>query len=267
MTGVPLIAYVTGASRGIGRLLATALSSRGVRTVGFARPSDELETLRADDGLLTPIPMDVADPRSVASAFHCAVAEVGPPTLLVTCAGVIGPLGPVTTVDPDEWWNAVSVDLRGTMLCAQAAANIMLQRRCGTIVTVYGNLGDDGRPHVSAFAASKAAVARFTETLAAELEGTGVVAVCMHPGFVRTPLTEHLAFHRDGQRWLPAFSVDGPARWGDGASAVELVWQIAQGRIGELAGSILHVDEDLDALDTAPRDGKNTRSLRIVGRS
>jgi len=266
MTETPAVAYVTGASRGIGRLLVTALASRGVRTVGFARPSGELEALRTDGGLVTPIPMDVTDPRSVTSAFDHAVEDAGPPTLLVTCAGTIDPLGPISAVDPDAWWHAVSVDLRGTMLCARAAANIMVEQNCGTIVTVYGNLGDDGRPHVSAFAAAKAAVARFTETLAAELDGTGVVAVCMHPGFVRTPMTEHLAFHSEGQRWLPAFGVDGPARWGDGSTAVELVWQIAQGRADELTGRIIHIDDDLDALVAAHRTGQDRGRLRIVGR-
>lgn len=79
----------------------------------------------------------------------------------------------------------------------------MIQQGAGRIVTVYGNLGDDGTGNVSAFAAAKAAIARFAETLATELEGTGVVALCMHPGFVHTPMTEHLASSSDGRRWLP----------------------------------------------------------------
>lgn len=79
----------------------------------------------------------------------------------------------------------------------------MIQQGAGRIVTVYGNLGDDGTGNVSAFAAAKAAIARFAETLVTELEGTGVVALCMHPGFVHTPMTEHLASSSDGRRWLP----------------------------------------------------------------
>ena len=130
---------------------------------------------------------------------------VGGVAVVAIDARSIDALGPIATVDVERWWNAVTVDLRGTMLCARAAMSLMLDRGSGRIVTVYGNLGDDGREHVSAFAAAKAGIARFTETLATELDGTGVYAMCVHPGFVRTPMTEHRASGVEGQQWLPDF--------------------------------------------------------------
>ena len=76
---------------------------------------------------------------------------------------------------------------------------------------MYGNLGDRGLPNVSAFAAAKAGVARFTETLANELDGTGVAVIGIHPEFVRTPMTERLAWSNEGRQWLPSFRMPSSA--------------------------------------------------------
>ena len=257
------VAYITGASRGIGRLLAIGLAQSGARTVAFARPSEELDSLNDETVPIVPIAMDVTDPASVSSAFAQAVATVGSPTLLVTCAGSADALGPIATVDPERWWQALTVDLRGTMLCARAAMTLMLDQGAGRIVTVYGNFGDDGREHVSAFAAAKAAIARFTETLATELDGTGVLSVCVHPGFVRTPMTEQLAYGAEGQRWLPAFGQHAADRWGDGARAIDLIRQITAGRADRLGGRVLHVDDDLETLALTCEGNPNQRRLRL----
>ena len=257
-------AFVTGASRGIGRLISVALADDGARVVGFARPSDELDSLRDERGSIVPIATDVTRPESVRASFARAVDEVGHPTLLVTCAGSIDALGPIVLVDPDRWWDAVAVDLRGTMLCAQAAARSMIEQRTGRIVTVYGNLGDEGAPNVSAFAAAKAATARLTETLATELSGTGVVALCLHPGFVRTPMTEALASSIEGRRWLPEFGEQARMRWGDGRSAVDLVRRIIDGDADHWSGRVIHVGDDL-ADPSGPADGRRRLRLDLAG--
>lgn len=256
------VAFVTGASRGIGRLIATSLAGAGATVVGFARPSDDLDSLGSAAGVW-PIPLDVTDPKAVTETFVDAVGEVGAPTLLVTCAGSVDGLGPIATADPERWWRAVTVDLRGTMLCAQAALSTMLARRTGRIVTVYGNLGDDGREHVSAFAAGKAGVARLTETLATELDGTGVVAVCIHPGFVHTPMTEHLASSAEGQRWLPEFGRRAQEKWGDGMNAITLVRRIIAGEADALTGRIVYVGDDLASLESRCRIDADSHRLRI----
>ena len=184
-----LVAVVTGASRGIGRVVALQLAVRGAAVAGLARPSPELRELAEAGGQagyrLVTVPADVTVSAEVDAAFAAAGAELGPPTLVVAAAGTADVLGPVAEADPDRWWQAVAVDLRGTMLTARAAA-VMLPRRAGRIVTVYGDLGDHGTPHLSAFAVAKAGIARLTETLAGELAGTGVRAFCVHPGFART---------------------------------------------------------------------------------
>jgi len=259
------VAYVTGASRGIGRHLALHLARSGIATVAMARPSEDLNALANDHehGRLVTTAVDVTDPESVRAAFNAAADAVGLPTILVTCAGSVDALGPISDADPETWWSAVAVDLRGTMLTVQAALQSMLPVRRGRIVTIYGNLGDDGLPNVSAFAAAKAGVARFTETLASELAGTGVVAIGMHPGFVRTPMTERLAWSKEGRRWLPGFSEHAEKTWGDGAGATQMLDQVVAGAADRLAGRILHPDDNLEELRECADGNPDVRRLRL----
>lgn len=254
------VVFVTGASRGIGRAIATALAADGAAVGGFARDSGELAAVSSER--VVAFPLDVTDPVAVQSTFATAASELGPPTMLVTCAGSVDALGPIAEADPERWWRAVEVDLRGTMLCARAALAWMLPERAGRVVTIYGNLGDDGREYVSAFAVAKAGIARFTETLASELAGTAIVALCAHPGFVRTSMTEHLANSDAGRRWLPAFGERAHRRWGDGTSAVDLIRRIANGDADHLSGRIVFAGDDPTELTNSCAED-NFRKLRI----
>jgi NAD(P)-dependent dehydrogenase (short-subunit alcohol dehydrogenase family) len=211
---------------------------------------------------VVPFAVDVTDPVGIEASFAVAVAQLGPPTLLVTCAGSADALGPIAQADPERWWRNVEVDLRGTMLCARAALAWMLPAGRGRIVTIYGNLGDHGHEHLSAFAVAKAGIARFTETLATEVAHSGIVAVCAHPGFVRTPMTERLATSDDGRRWLPPFGERAHHHWGDGASAVALIRRIMSGGADRLGGRIVYTDDDLAALAESCTD-EDARRLRI----
>lgn len=262
----PLVAFVTGASRGIGRLLALSLADAGTSVVGFARSSDALDSL-ADEPVsgsaIHTRSVDVTNSGDVRSVFQQAARDIGIPNLLITCAGSAAALGPISTVDPDDWWRDVTIDLYGTMVCVQAALGPMLKAGSGHIVTVYGNLGDQGQEHVSAFAAGKAGIARFTETLANELNDSGIVALAIHPGFVRTPMTEHLAWGDEGQQWLPDFRSRAEQHWGDGTPAIVLVKRIVAGEADGLAGRVIHVGDDLEKLSNRAQADQNLRRLRI----
>jgi NAD(P)-dependent dehydrogenase (short-subunit alcohol dehydrogenase family) len=259
------IAVITGASRGIGRVLALHLAANGLSVAALARPSGDLDSLVDAPGEIVPIPADVTDPAAVRAAFDTVTARLRPPSIVITAAGSIDALGPVVDADPDRWWSSIEVDLRGTMLTVHAALQTMLYEGRGRIITMYGNLGDRGTPNLSAFAAAKAAVARFTESLAAELAGTGVVALCMHPGFVRTPMTERLAWGDDGREWLPEFGLRAEGNWGDGRAAVLLVDQILAGAADGLPGRIVHAGDDLVAVALQASGSEDVRRLRIGG--
>ena len=258
---------VTGASRGIGRVVAVHLARRGAAVVGVARPGRDLDSLReaAGDGpgSLTPVAADVRSPAEIEAAFEAATALAGRPALVVACAGVADALGPAWEADPDRWWDAVAVDLRGTMLTARAAIRRMLPSGGGRLVTIYGNLGDRQTGNVSAFAVAKAGIARFTESVACELAGSGVKVFCVHPGFARTPMTEQLAWSDEGRTWLPRFGEAAPRRWGDGQAAADLIGAIATGAADELTGRVLLAGDDLAALTRECRADPDRRRLRL----
>jgi NAD(P)-dependent dehydrogenase (short-subunit alcohol dehydrogenase family) len=179
------------------------------------------------------IPADVTSPEQVAAAFAEIGSQLGTPSLVVACAGTAGQLGPVWSADPDE------------------------------CVTVYGNLGDRQTGHVSAFAAAKAGIARLTESLAVELEGTGVLAFSVHPGFVRTPMTEQLAFGPGGRTWLPDFAASAEQRWGSSRQAEQLIEAIARGEAYELAGRVIWAGDDLGELSESCQPDPDLRRLRL----
>ncbi len=261
------VAVVTGASRGIGREVAVHLARHGAAVAGIARASGVLDSLRETAvpgiGRLLPVAADVASPAEVEAAFESAKSAFGPPGLVVACAGTADVLGPLWSADPGRWWDAVAVDLRGTMLTARAAIRQMLAAGSGRLVTIYGNLGDRQLGNVSAFAVAKAGIARLTESLDCELAGTRVKVFSVHPGFVRTPMTEGLAWGEQGRAWLPGFGARAEQRWGDGQPAAALIEAIARGAADELAGRVLLAGDDLSDLARKCRADPDYRRLRL----
>jgi NAD(P)-dependent dehydrogenase (short-subunit alcohol dehydrogenase family) len=251
------VALVTGAGRGIGRLLASALAGEGVAVGLLARSGDELAEVAAAiesaGGAVAVAPADVTDPAAVAAAVAEVAAELGPIDLLVNNAGIPGPIGPLWAVDAEAWWTTFDVNVRGILLATQAVLPAMVAKRRGRIVNMSSQAGAHRWPLMSGYSVSKAAVTKLTENLAHETARYGVSVFSVHPGLlpigmsttvlggtVTTPYDEIV------QRWTAAQLRNGGGA--EPSAAVELLLRIAEGDADALSGRHLSVHDDLDTL-------------------
>ena len=128
----------------------------------------------------------VTDRAGVERAVAETVAHLGPVGILVNNAGSAGPLAPLWEADPDDWWRTIEINLRGPMLCARAVLPGMIQRRSGTIVNIgsYAGIRANTGGSFGPYATSKAALVRFTDTLAAATGEHGVRVFTISHGLV-----------------------------------------------------------------------------------
>ena len=190
-------AIVTGASRGLGRAIAVRFVAAGADVLLTARDGGALEEAAgearaAGSGRVLTMAGDAADPQAAAAAVARAEAELGGVTVLVNNAGVYGPIGRVEDNDWDEWVQALRINLIGTVAFCRAAVPGMRRRGYGKIVNLSGGGATAPLPRFSAYAASKAAVVRFTETLAEELQDAHVDVNAIAPGALNTRLLDEV---------------------------------------------------------------------------
>lgn len=251
------VAVVTGAGSSIGRELAREFTRRGARVVCCGRRLDALEEtvrlIRSEGFESTPIPVDVTQPRQV-DAMVCQVLDrFGQIDLLFNNAGSFSALGPVWEVEPELWLQDVTTNLYGSMLCCRSVLPGMMARNSGVILNMDGGGGAHG-PNLggSGYGSSKAALLRFSEGLARELEiaGSAVLVMCINPGFVHTAMTQNIADSPSGQRWQPFVKewieqgkVHAPE---DCAKAAVRLLSIVD---SSLNGCTFTVDTDFDAVE------------------
>jgi NAD(P)-dependent dehydrogenase (short-subunit alcohol dehydrogenase family) len=251
------VALVTGGGRGIGRAVARKLAIDGFAVAVLSRTGSELEQtvqlIARDGGTAIPIVADVTRPAEVERALEAARA-LGEIDLLVNNAGVGGPIGVMWGGDPDSWWRAVEINLRGTFNWIHAVLPGMVEHRSGRIINVASDAGAYRWPLVSQYSVAKAAVIKLTENLAAETRRHGIAAFAIHPGLVRVGLTE-LAMDGNAAEGSPEASVHawirGQVEEGHGVEperACDLVVRLASGEADALSGRYITVHEDLEDL-------------------
>jgi len=185
------VAIVTGAAKGMGAAISTALAEEGAHVVAAARegpPLDGLvEKLRGLERgkRYLAMPTDVTVEVQVAALANRALKEFGRIDILVNAAGVIGSIEtPLHKIVPENWDHVLNVNLRGVFLCCRAVVPAMIERRYGKIVNIAGTSGLRGYRYRAAYSSSKWAVRGLTRTLALEVGpfNVNVNAVC--PGVV-----------------------------------------------------------------------------------
>jgi NAD(P)-dependent dehydrogenase (short-subunit alcohol dehydrogenase family) len=192
-------AIITGASQGFGYAIAQAYLEAGASILICARNAERLESARAELAKLATngqqvlsMPCDVADMAQVEALIQHGIEAFGTVHILVTNAGVYGPMGGIDTVDWDAWTKAIEINLYGTIMPMRAIIPHMKANGYGRIVNLSGGGATNPLPNISAYAASKAAVVRMTETVAGEVSEHGITVNAVAPGALNTPLQDQL---------------------------------------------------------------------------
>ena len=246
------VALVTGGGRGIGRAIALALHRAGAAVAVCAR-SHKVTTggsreMPQHSGRALAVRCDVRNRHDVEDMVAQVETALGPVDLLVNNAGQFGPVGPIAATDPDEWWQALEVNLRGPLYCARAVLPGMLGRGHGRIVNVSSSSGFAAVPMLSAYAVSKAALCRLSENLAAETRGGGVMVFTIIPGLVRTSMSESALSCGEPaiEQWFAeAFAKEMNV---SAESAGNLVVFLASGSADVLSGRYIFATDDVEQM-------------------
>lgn len=202
----PVVAIVTGAGSGVGRVISLRLAEAGYRVALAGRRRETLEATRAE---LPPsseafvVPTDVTRPDSVEALFEAVVDRAGRVDVLINNAGVFGPPAPVEDVAHADWSAVVQTNLTGAFLCAQAAFRQMIsQRPQGGRIVNNGSLSAHvPRPNAVAYTATKHGITGLTKALALEGRRHGIACGQIDIGNAATDMTKQLevgALQADG---------------------------------------------------------------------
>lgn len=190
---------ITGANRGLGKEIARACLQQGANLLLCARDAGLLEeTCRELRDFASPEQTvlaevgDVSNEQDVRRLVARAESALPQFNCIVNNAAILGPKGLLETTDWNEWIHTLEVNLLGTVLVCRSALPIFRRRGQGKIVNLSGGGATTPRPRFSAYAVSKAAIVRFTETLAEETKGSGIDVNAIAPGTLNTRLLDEV---------------------------------------------------------------------------
>jgi 3alpha(or 20beta)-hydroxysteroid dehydrogenase len=185
------VALITGGSRGIGEACARTLAAEGASVV-VADILDEPGQALADElgEAARYFHLDVSSAHDWEAAVAFTVAEFGSLNVLVNNAGIANGSA-LQSFDPDQWQRVIDVNLTGTFLGMQKSADAMIAAGGGSMINMSSIEGLRGTPWAHGYVAAKWAVRGLTKSVALELAGQGVRVNSVHPGLIKTPLTEH----------------------------------------------------------------------------
>ena len=194
-----LVTVVTGASQGLGKAIAREFVREGAHVALCARDETLINTAAVDlselanaNQVIFGASCDVSVEEDVERFFREVRSRLGPVNVLVNNAGVYGPKGESEKVDFQEWARAIEINLHGTFLPCRYAIREMKELTRGKIVNLSGGGATAPLPRICAYAASKAAVVRLTETLAEELKEFAIDVNAIAPGPLNTRLLDEI---------------------------------------------------------------------------
>jgi len=188
------VALVTGASQGIGRAVALALSCAGARVVIAARSAEKLQRLAEEigaQGEALAVQMDVGDAEAVKAGFHQAVEHFGRLDILVNNAAITRD-GLAVRMKAEDWEAVLRTNLTGAYFCIQRALAVMLRQRSGRIINVTSVVAQSGNAGQANYVAAKAGLIGLTRAIATEVASRNITVNAVAPGFIVSPMTDPL---------------------------------------------------------------------------
>lgn len=249
-------AIVTGAGRGFGKAIALAFARAGAAVTVTSRTKDQIdqtvEKISSEGGRAIAVAGDVTDRADVARVIEAGRKAFGPADILVSNAGITGPFGPVYAVDPDEWWDAQRVHVRGALLYSSAVLPEMVERKSGHIIVVSALAATVVAPNMSGYCCAKSSQNRLVAHIAAEVKPFNVSAFAIEPGTVPTDLARGTIVDPGAKKWMPnmveRFTEMVKTDPAPGlAKCADLCLKLASGRYDPLSGQYLDVRDDIDA--------------------
>ena len=201
-----LSVLVTGAGRGIGKRLAIGFAAKGARVGLLARSKAELDLCHLEiehaGGTSLRLRTDVSDYEQMCAALDRMRLHFNKPVQVVICAAAIqGQIGPFVEASPKTWNELIHTNFIGVMNSCRAVLPQMIERRSGKVIVLACGGASTGRPNFSVYAATKAAVARFVESVAAEVSEHNVQMNCISPGDTYTHMTDQILSAGERAGW------------------------------------------------------------------
>ena len=234
-------AFITGASRGIGRACALALANAGARVVLSARQLEKLglvaDEIRAAGGEAFVVSIDLGSQDSIKEAFSKASKEFGRIDILVNNAGITRD-GLALRMKRDDWDAVLQTNLSGSFFCIQQVISPMIRERWGRIINITSVVAEAGNAGQANYCAAKAGLIGLTKSLAQELASRNVTVNAVAPGFIDTDMTGALTDDQKSKitESIPLKRIGKPE---DIAAAVRF---LASEEAGYVTGHVLDVN-------------------------
>jgi NAD(P)-dependent dehydrogenase (short-subunit alcohol dehydrogenase family) len=180
----------------------------------------------------------VSDESAAEATVKKVIRDFGHIDVLINNAGTAGPGGPTWTTSPLDWWHVHETNVKGPLVYMSNVLPGMIERNTGTIINIGSYAALRPTPGNSAYASSKAALARITDSLAAEVAQYNIHIFCLSPGLVKTEMT----------RGVPIFADIPEREWNKPEDICHLVKTLLNNDYGELSGRFIHVKDDVGQL-------------------
>ena len=221
----PRVAFVTGASSGIGEAIARRYAAAGVKVVATVRRGNRLDALvvKFGEGSVLPIVLDVRDDDAVEQAVRSLPPAFAEVDVLVNNAGLALGLEPVQNAVLDNWERMIETNCTGLVYVTRAVLPGMVARRRGHVVNMGSIAGTYPYPGGNVYGATKSFVHQFSLGMRADLHGTGVRVTCIEPGLIGGTEFSEVRFAGDTEKAAGVYSGTEPLGPEDVAAAVDWV--------------------------------------------